>query len=857
MAVWIILGWISLAGGAESFTLNYHAGENGMIISNATQVVTAGGDGAPVEAVPMLNYHFVEWSDGSTSNTRTDTNVQADLITTATFAPGDYTLEYTAGEGGWINEEGTTSCLQNVAHSRDGEAVTAIPEANRRFLQWSDGVTDNPRTDTSIRSSIAVTAIFSVPEFTLSYSAGVHGSIGGPTTQSVTHGSDGSTVTATSDAGCYFVEWSDGLTDNPRRDTAVTADLSVEAIFAPYFYSLQYSAGPNGSIDGATSQTVAHGSDGSTVSAVADANYHFTDWSDGATDNPRHDTNVTRSLNVTANFAMDRGSLTVHLLPAGAVAEGAKWRRAGTSQWFSSGATETGIGAGRYFIELSDTPSYAEPDPVAVDIERDQTTVLEQSYGFTLNYASEPQGRLVGEACQFVLPGADGSTVEARALQGYRFARWSDGRTDNPRLDTNVQAGLSVVAIYEGINYAEQFDIIHAGVSENIKIESYQAGLFVSTFSGALKMKIVRKPDTISESIPALFIDGDVDIIVSEARIGALYVSGYARSLLAREAHFGNIHAENIGSVRMFDKARNDWSEGEEEYSTRIYSGGAVAVGKDGEGYPFAETTTPTAQAADTSLYPLGVVLTGVSLQDFCGPGQNADIVLSAKKFGWTDAKGNYRTDLSIARVPFLQGRGIEAGYLRRLMVYGGASYFNDYDGAVMADRIVSHQPAPSPSRTIIMGRSLDTVLMAANGSGVLRHYDGSVVLTTLTARSDRLAAYSLGGDLLVDHIENAGMIDVLGARRGSLRTDMVQTGLDQTFANPHILRVLGDYGVEGRFRAGVTLEGQPSYRGDIGYIRVDSRAAKDARIVGEAHVRGDNVRLIGDPTGDLFFVNP
>jgi uncharacterized protein (TIGR02145 family) len=67
-------------------------------------------------------------------------------------------------------------------------------------------------------------------------------------------------------------------------------------------YTLNYTAGDNGSILGESIQTVSHGSDGSSVEAVADEGYEFVNWSDEVTDNPRTDTNVTENISVIANF---------------------------------------------------------------------------------------------------------------------------------------------------------------------------------------------------------------------------------------------------------------------------------------------------------------------------------------------------------------------------------------------------------------------------------------------------------------------------------------------------------------------------------------------------------------------------
>ena len=53
-----------------------------------------------------------------------------------------------------------------------------------------------------------------------------------------------------------------------------------------------------------------HGGDGSEVTAVPNAGYHFVDWSDGVLTAARTDTNVTANVSVTANFAINTYTLT-------------------------------------------------------------------------------------------------------------------------------------------------------------------------------------------------------------------------------------------------------------------------------------------------------------------------------------------------------------------------------------------------------------------------------------------------------------------------------------------------------------------------------------------------------------------
>ena len=79
------------------------------------------------------------------------------------------------------------------------------------------------------------------------------------------------------------------------------ADAS-DANFTIAYYTLTYTAGPNGSISGTSPQTVSSGASGTAVAAVPALGYHFVNWSDASTANPRTDTNVTVDISVIANF---------------------------------------------------------------------------------------------------------------------------------------------------------------------------------------------------------------------------------------------------------------------------------------------------------------------------------------------------------------------------------------------------------------------------------------------------------------------------------------------------------------------------------------------------------------------------
>jgi uncharacterized repeat protein (TIGR02543 family) len=280
------------------FTLNYAADSNGYLTGTTSQSVEIGETGTPVEANPNTGYHFVNWSDGSTQNPRTDGPVYANVNVTASFAIDKLTASYITDGNGTIS--GTTP--QTIDFGMDCTAVEAVPNEGYHFDAWSDGLPINPRTDTNVRESFEVTANFLPDSFTLDYQYGDNGDVHGDIYQTVYYREDGTEVLAVPDEGYHFVDWSDGSLDNPRTDLCIVEDLVVTANFAIDTFTLDYAAGDNGTLSGDVDQIVDIWTDGTAVTAVADEGYLFVDWSDGSTENPRTDRCVYADVDVTANF---------------------------------------------------------------------------------------------------------------------------------------------------------------------------------------------------------------------------------------------------------------------------------------------------------------------------------------------------------------------------------------------------------------------------------------------------------------------------------------------------------------------------------------------------------------------------
>ena len=84
-----------------------------------------------------------------------------------------------------------------------------------------------------------------------------------------------------------------------------TFNIIVNDVYeAPSTYTLTYSAGTGGSVIGTTTQTVNENTSGTGVTAVANAGYVFSQWSDGATGAYRVDSIVNQNKGFTASFSV-------------------------------------------------------------------------------------------------------------------------------------------------------------------------------------------------------------------------------------------------------------------------------------------------------------------------------------------------------------------------------------------------------------------------------------------------------------------------------------------------------------------------------------------------------------------------
>lgn len=176
-----------------------------------------------ISATPAPHCHFVQWSDGNTSNPRIITVTQ-NASYTAYFAPDpQYNINITANDTTMGTATGG-----GLFYVGEQTVLTASAKNHYHFISWDDGINDNPRTITVIDDR-DYTALFAPINHILNitsnddYMGSVYGGGIYP------YGS-----TANIDAqpfdGYHFISWSDGDI-NSYREIYVDEDINLQAQF--------------------------------------------------------------------------------------------------------------------------------------------------------------------------------------------------------------------------------------------------------------------------------------------------------------------------------------------------------------------------------------------------------------------------------------------------------------------------------------------------------------------------------------------------------------------------------------------------------------------------------------------------
>ena len=202
----------------------------------------------------------------------------------------------------FVQSSGSTLGVAKIEQDVDCDSVAIISATANygyHFKQWNDGNTDNPRTIT-LTQDTTFTAEFAPNQYTLTTTTDYaeRGTAQGDTIADYLSEIQ---VSATANYGYHFTQWSDGNTNNPRT-ISLTKDTNVVALFDKNQYTITTSCNAEqGTISG---KQEAEYLDEVTLNVLPNVGWHFTQWTDGNTDNPRTFT-LAQDTAFAAEFAMD------------------------------------------------------------------------------------------------------------------------------------------------------------------------------------------------------------------------------------------------------------------------------------------------------------------------------------------------------------------------------------------------------------------------------------------------------------------------------------------------------------------------------------------------------------------------
>ena len=390
------------------------------------------------------HYEFVQWNDGNTNNPRTIT-VQSDTTLQANFGPRHYTITTEVNNPAWGSVTGA-----GVYEYYTPVTVTALPNEGYYLNLWRVGESSsnitgsitgelNPQLINHIGRNGYFLAEFAPIEYTVTVRSA-------DSTMGVVSGSGTylygqyATLYADPNYGYVFDHWSDGNTENPRS-IVVNANVTYTAIFANRSFSITAVAsdGTYGYVTGGGTYSL--GSQ-ATLTAIANNGYHFIQWSDGNTTNPRTIT-VNADATYIAQFAIN--TYTVSVISGnpnmGSVTGGGV---------FSHGQ-QTSIAATamphHIFTQWNDGANI-NPRVVTITSDTSFTAEFEELPQYTISVVSadETRGYVSGGGTFY---GGEQTLISATAAADYVFDHWNDGNTEDSRTIT-ITSNATYIAYFSG-----------------------------------------------------------------------------------------------------------------------------------------------------------------------------------------------------------------------------------------------------------------------------------------------------------------------------------------------------------------------------------------------------------------------
>ena len=268
------------------------------------------GGSAVWTATPSTGYNFSKWSNGSTTNPLTVSNITANTHITPVFVLKSYTVTWNPN-GGTVDPTSTTKTHGSTLGTLPTPTRAADAQYTYTFKGWFTATTGGTQISASTTVTGNVTYYAQWTATLRSYTATFNGNGGGtpsPSTITKTYGSELGTLPTCSRTGYTFLGWYTASSGGTKisSTTKITGTVTYYAQWSINSYTLTYNVNGGNAVSPA-SKSVQYGSAYGTLptptrASTAQYSYTFAGWYTAATGGTQ----------VTANTTMGAGNTTIY-----------------------------------------------------------------------------------------------------------------------------------------------------------------------------------------------------------------------------------------------------------------------------------------------------------------------------------------------------------------------------------------------------------------------------------------------------------------------------------------------------------------------------------------------------------------
>lgn len=266
-----------------------------------------------ISAISDYGYHFTQWNDENTENPRYITLTQ-DTTFAAAFAKNLVVTPTCDSTMGYVYCVAWTDSIPYEARDYDNLYeyfdVFAEPRYGYHFVEWSDGSKEQYRHTIHTSQDVTITAIFAKNQYEIKTQPN-NPKYGITLGDTILYHGDSAKIQAIPNYGYYFSYWdpyrSHGYWGDTLKQTA-KFDVYDSKTYTAYFYPMHFNVScyPESKEKGSVSRSKqSNYLDTVIITAQPNYGYHFTQWNDGNTTNPRTFI-LTQDTTFTAYFAVDK-----------------------------------------------------------------------------------------------------------------------------------------------------------------------------------------------------------------------------------------------------------------------------------------------------------------------------------------------------------------------------------------------------------------------------------------------------------------------------------------------------------------------------------------------------------------------